>query len=319
MSYIKYIYIIYIYLETCSVRSDQFSPGKQQPGRLNIHFGFQPRPQRHPAGPNLRPVRRTPPSNLFARNQQREQINNMREEQNINLREEREKQEVPEDEEEEDSFYDDDFFHDPDFENFDFSDFEEFEVYDSNDNESTSIFTNDVKTEINLQDTEKGKENPEQNYNLNEKSDMDFNYSREGLEMYKKTKHGQASHREAQGVQELQGNKNSADFEFDYEDSNGFEEFQQERNAQQKYMEEENELISRPGEGFKPELTNEDYEEFEDFFTSFEPFGFDELPPGSEKKLFEAEADLDKLNVITDMFDITDIKPQKKVKRDIFP
>ena len=335
-------------------------PGPVQgppPNRLNLHFGYPPRPHRrpaphpasHPASPNRRPVRRIPPGNFLGGNQQREH-GPPRQEPDLQEKERQEEQL----EEEEDSFYDDDFFHDPDFENFDFSDFDEFEVYDSNDNAS-NIFTDDVKTEINLQERPEEveeKNSVDKNSDLNDKKEMDFTYSREGLEMYKKAK---VVHESPVRKPDTVRSGDHQDFEFDYQDFSEYEEDGGERRemTQQRFNEEEEPSNSRPRERFNPELQSndedykrferfndelpsneeeygkfdrfndelpskdEDYEKFEDFFTSFEPFGFEELPAGSDKELFEDQTDLDKLNVITDMFDTTNIKPQRKVGIDI--
>ena len=254
---------------------------------MKIYFGFQPRPNRFPGGPNQRPARRIPPSNHLPRNQGRDE----------NLKEEEESQEA-EEEEEEDSFYDDDFFTDPDFDNFDFSDFEEFEVYDENAEEPSVV------------ERETNEAGNATSFELKERKEMDFNYSREGLELYKKSRDGQNSHREPPATPgEQQGFKE--DFKFDFENSADFEKYHKENNDEE-YNEVKDQVSSRLEERFKPQANEEDYEEFEDFFTSFEPFGFDELPAGDLDKHYQAEDDLDKLNLVTDMFE-TDMKSPAKV------
>ena len=270
---------------------------------MKIFFGFQPRPNRLPAGPR-RPARRIPPTNLLLRNQEREE----------NLEQEQEEQEEGKeaDGEEEDSFYDDDFFSDPDFENFDFSDFEEFEVYDENDEESE------------LGERERAEVDNETNYDLKERKEMDFNYSREGLELYKQSKDGQSSHRDPLTAADHGGEQQDdrdgfkEDFQFDFENSADFEKYHNERREDndEKYNEIKDKVNSQLEERYPPQTTEEDYEEFEDFFTSFEPFGFDELPPDDAEKRYQAENDLDKLNLVTDMF-VTDMKSPKKVQIDI--
>ena len=105
-----------------------------------------------------------------------------------NIQEEIESQEFEEtketEEDESDSFSDADFFKDPDFENFDFSDFEEFDIYDYPEEKNSSkndslkqLLTDRLENEADVYDAE----------NEPGPDNMDFNYSREGLEMYKES------------------------------------------------------------------------------------------------------------------------------------
>ena len=90
-----------------------------------------------------------------------------------------------------DDFYEDEFFKDPDFENFDFSDFEEFQVFDSGENingtanEQTIQEENDdySKTEYLFQEEDEEKRSETE---MGNGHDMDFNYSRDALEMFKR-------------------------------------------------------------------------------------------------------------------------------------
>ena len=188
----------------------------------------------------------------------------------------------------------------PDFDNFDFSDFEEFEVYDENAEEASVL------------EREREEAGNETKSDLKERKELDFNYSREGLELYKKSKDGQNGHREPQSVPGEEGFKE--DFQFDFENSADFEKYHNERieNNDEKYNEIKDQVSSKLEERYQPQPNEEDYEEFEDFFTSFEPFGFDELPDGNADKHYQAGDDLDKLNLVTDMF-VTDMKSPKKV------
>jgi len=94
-----------------------------------------------------------------------------------------------------DDFYEDDFFKDPDFENFDFSDFEEFQVYDEEQAKNDSVIEQNLPEENNFQEKGDYSENENLTNDANEERsetemgdghDMDFNYSREALEMFKK-------------------------------------------------------------------------------------------------------------------------------------
>merc|ERR1719400_1084497 len=100
---------------------------------------------------------------------------------------------------------------------------------------------------------------------------MDFNYSREGLELYKQSKDGQDSHREPQTTsdQEQYGNEGfQEDFQFDFKNSPDFEKYHNERREKndEKFSEIKDQLNSQLDEGYQPQTTEEDYEEFEDFF-----------------------------------------------------
>ena len=193
------------------------------------------------------------------------------------------------------AFYDDEFFKDPDFENFDFSDFEEFEVDGdpSVDVKNNSFHHQD--SEQLLDNSSSGdQENPE----------LDFDYNREGLEMYKKR----------QNLEQVSGEnkyqRSDKDNDEDHDDN--------ETDSKETPSEID------PFRQFSYEPSNDnDFEEFDKYFNDFG----DNDKVQKMKEFFTAEhddyyTDLNEkekslaLNVITEPFDTSDLKLNEKVTID---
>jgi len=81
-----------------------------------------------------------------------------------------------------DAFDEEEFFEDPDFDNFDFSDFSEFDQFDQIESNNSISKIDTIQGPDNITQNDSSS-NPAKEHNGN----MDFNYNREGLEMYKKS------------------------------------------------------------------------------------------------------------------------------------
>ena len=267
------------------------------------------------------------------------------------IEENKEKSDSEEDLEE---FYEDDFFRDPDFDNFDFSEFEEFEVYDDEAANDTSSDNNSKRS------TDKGAENAliERDYSNNEsaetpveeeKPNMDFNYSREGLEMFKKShqedyyENDESDEGSTYSGEDENNQNNVFDSNFVIKDEDAGNVIHRNSNHNQhkhtkndapraftgdfemppELLEYEKSAYGRdPFKQFSYDpSTDDDFAEFDKYFTDFEEHEehvryregrqHPEMRRNPEPETSNKE-EIDKLNVITEPFDISDLKSNDK-------
>ena len=263
-----------------------------------------------------------------------------------------------------DDFYEDDFFKDPDFENFDFSDFEEFQVYAEGEGEdkNDSVNENASSEENNLKENEDYSQNENlKNYENEERSetemgdgqDMDFNYSREALEMFKKRQQ-QEYQDQNDSFDNRETQKESPSEDTDQSDEKFSPNFVLESDQKPKYSQApyrpDQEKIHHTQDEFQMSQEILDYEKNvgdrdpfnkfnydpspDDDFAEFDKYfdGFDESIENNLDNNFREgrqvfrdqraelernprnEEQLDKLHVITEPFDISDLKYNDEVR-----
>jgi len=156
-------------------------PRRQNSNRINLNFEFPPVPGRPFTRRNNgrqfenrpRPRRRHPLPPPPAQDLEEQYGTNLERENELD----RENSDY-----DYDTFKEDKFFEDPDFSNFDFSEFSEFDQFDQEEHNDSISKIDSLERPDN--DTQK---DPSSNSVKKQNDNMDFNYSREGLEMYKKS------------------------------------------------------------------------------------------------------------------------------------
>ena len=262
-----------------------------------------------------------------------------------------------------DDFYEDDFFKDPDFENFDFSDFEEFQVYDDEQAKNDSLSEQDLPDENNFKENDDYSENENLTNGKNEERsetemgdghDMDFNYSREALEMFKKRQQQQyldqndnLNYRETQeessrGDTVQSDEKFVSNFVLESDKELQYSKTPYRPNKQEKILQNQDEFqMSQEILDYEKNIENRDpFNKFnydpspDDDFAEFDKYfdGFDESMENNLDNNFREgrqaadnqrrdmernprnEETLDKLRVITEPFDISDLKYNNEVR-----
>lgn len=321
-------------------------PGPRRPN--NSNFGPPPGPFRRRNNGRQFHGDWTPPEDRYRQQQNEKKIEeDFQPSQNL----ETSKEEDSED------FYEDDFFKDPDFENFDFSDFEEFEVFAEGENKNDSVKEQTLPLENDLKENDNYSENENQNKDANQErsetemgdgQDMDFNYSREALEMFKKRQQQEYLDRNVNpDDRETQDESSSA--ETDQSDGKFVSNFVLESDKESQYRkasyQPNHENVHQSPDEFQMSQEILDYEKNvggrdpfnkfsyepspDDDFAEFDKYfdGFDESMENNldndfregrqasrdqrgvmERNLHNEDPLLDKLHVITEPFDISDLK-----------
>ena len=321
-------------------------PGPRRPN--NSNFGPPPGPFRRRNNGRQFHGDWTPPEDRYRQQQNEKKIEeDFQPSQNL----ETSKEEDSED------FYEDDFFKDPDFENFDFSDFEDFEVFAEGENKNDSVKEQTLPLENDLKENDNYSENENQNKDANQErsetemgdgQDMDFNYSREALEMFKKRQQQEYLDRNVNpDDRETQDESSSA--ETDQSDGKFVSNFVLESDKESQYRkasyQPNHENVHQSPDEFQMSQEILDYEKNvggrdpfnkfsyepspDDDFAEFDKYfdGFDESMENNldndfregrqasrdqrgvmERNLHNEDPLLDKLHVITEPFDISDLK-----------